>query len=120
MSDQSVPTARDSVPYVLRALANVWDNWCGLPEPIGMHATNDNGIATVHVADLDAVIAWNEALGGTETPTSSLYTDQGPIHGVFVWNWHGWNVHVSADETHLPPAAEETTLFHPRPAAGAR
>jgi hypothetical protein len=105
-------TTRDSVPYVLRALANVWDNWCGLPEPIAMRATTSNGIATVEVPDLAAVKQWNRALGGTSNPTSSCYPDRGPIHGVQVWSWHGWTVSISADEEDGPRDPEGRTIVH--------
>jgi hypothetical protein len=89
---------RDNLPYLLRALANVWDNSCGLPEPVVMDANAYIGIATVNVTDLAAVTAWNRALGGTEEPHTNLYDDRPPIHGVYVRGWHGWIVHITADE----------------------
>jgi len=105
-------TARLTVPYVLRALANVWDNWCGLPEPVAMRANASNGIAGVDVADLAAVKAWNRALGGTNAPTSSLYPDRGPIHGVHVHGWNGWDVHIMANDEDGPRDPEGRTIVH--------
>jgi len=111
MSEESIAESRDTVPYVLRHLANVWDNSCGLPEPVSMLATNTNGIATIQVADLDAVKKWARVLGATEA-SSSLYAERGPIHSAHVWNWHGWVVYVTADEEDGPRYAEEAMVRH--------
>jgi hypothetical protein len=97
MSSDSI-AKRDTVPYVLRHLANVWDNSCGLAEPIAMDATNANGIVTIRVPDLDAVEQWNRVLEGPGTPHTNHYPDRAPMHGVHIWDWHGWTIHIWAYE----------------------
>lgn len=86
------------MPYVLRHLANICDNTCDLAEPISMDATNDNGIVTIHVADINGVEQWNRALGGMGSARTNRYTDRSPIHSVHVWDWHGWTIHVWAED----------------------